>query len=189
MVTRELVKWAWGLTPATDVQATCHAAVQDGCVHPEVLEVSAMGAFGSHVGNVNRELKRRYLKELCMPIPYACKVAAVDPKSQGVIEEECYIILPFDWFSKLAEHYEDYFEKTMGSRKIGWFWDTQDRSRPQIPAMPQIRVWVVSFEAARSTLYENCFESAFACVQNKFASTKPQSNPQSSITNSQHPIL
>ena len=46
MVTRCLLEYTAGQMSAVSCQKMCHAAVIDGCVHPEVWAVAAIGSWG-----------------------------------------------------------------------------------------------------------------------------------------------
>ena len=51
-----LERWAWGELSAPGVQALAQAALEDGLQHPEVEQLSKIGAKGKHFGNMHRDL-------------------------------------------------------------------------------------------------------------------------------------
>ena len=58
LVTRLLLQYTSGEMSAIGCQKLAHAAVVDGCDHPEVHQVAALGNWGSCPGNVNRDLNK-----------------------------------------------------------------------------------------------------------------------------------
>ena len=81
LVTRCLLEYTAGQMSAVSCQKMCHAAVIDGCVHPEVWAVAAIGSWGEYPNNCNRDLKRFLGDVKSLPEPFIMKVPCVDTKS------------------------------------------------------------------------------------------------------------
>ena len=106
------------------IQAEALAAKQDGVAHLEVLRLASIGSFGTSVHNCHRELKAMYLKNVLTPVPTTFKVPCLDPKAGNnqCVYGSCSVLLPHDWFSALATHFEVHFATMFGSEKIVEFW-------------------------------------------------------------------
>ena len=52
-----LLLWGRGEVSANAIQKLAHAAILDGCDHPELHTLAAFGNYGKHSGNITRDLK------------------------------------------------------------------------------------------------------------------------------------
>ena len=74
---------ALGFLPAVLLQKIAAAAVQDGCEHPEVVEMSRLGACGEVPGNISRDLfKLHRLADRRLPMPLEVEVPYWDCKAK-----------------------------------------------------------------------------------------------------------
>ena len=108
LATWVLKRWSSGIYSATDVQGIAHAAFQDGLRHEEVAKLASLGSWGTHKGNINRDLKAMFVVKN-LPKPFVLRVPCKKPRTDDLIYEDCGIILPHEWLSCIgsrpdAEH-------------------------------------------------------------------------------------
>ena len=94
--------------------------------------MSSMGAFGSHPGDINKALRARYLKGLCMPTPYDV-VAPFVHTTEGeptVFEGVVPVLLPHQMMSAIWHTYPDEFIRMYHPDGCQEFWEACDRWPP-----------------------------------------------------------
>ena len=69
-----LKKFAMGKMSAVEVQEMAAAAVKPGANSAEMLELEALGSYGSKPGNCNRDMLRKCFRNLAGPVPWKVKV-------------------------------------------------------------------------------------------------------------------
>ena len=102
------------VTPSL-VQQICAAAVQDQCVHPEVLAIAKLGASGAYPANVRRQLFKKYAPRVRLPDPAQIDVPyirRVDGKE--VVDKTKYpVINPCGVLDALYETYPKCFHELL----------------------------------------------------------------------------
>ena len=74
---------ALGFIPAVLLQRIAAAAVQDGCQHPEVIEMSRLGACGEVASSISRDVFRMHqLARRRLPTPFVFEVPLWDYKAK-----------------------------------------------------------------------------------------------------------
>eukprot|EP00969_Alexandrium_andersonii_P025030 1093932-Alexandrium_andersonii.AAC.1 len=64
-----LMKWAWGVLAAPDVQELAMATKLGGNDEEEISELASLGAHGTAQEHIHRDLERRFCPELWCPSP------------------------------------------------------------------------------------------------------------------------
>ena len=64
-----LMKWAWGIISAVDLQELAMAVKVSGNTEEEIMELASIGAHGTEAGHCHRDLERKYNKEMWPPQP------------------------------------------------------------------------------------------------------------------------
>ncbi len=121
---RLLDAWTWGDLSAASVQQFAQAALEDGCCMEEIKVLAALGAKGTRLGNIHRDLisqlNTTHLEPAVSTLPMELHVA---PMRVATLD------LPFLWphalFSRLFHKYPGAWrERVCGGdvRNIEVFW-------------------------------------------------------------------
>ena len=134
LVTRLLLQYTSGQISAISCQKLAHAAVVDGCQHPEVWQVAAIGNWGEYSGNCNRDLKKIIGCDGSLPEPCIIRVPCIDTKAspQIIMHDDVSIMLPHCWLASIADLPEA--ESLLGFSKIQSFWDNVNPADPRLLA-------------------------------------------------------
>ena len=68
-----LKRWSVGDIPAVLIQEIADAAVKSGCKEPYVLVLQSLGSNGQQPGNIHRDLKIKFFKNMVAPEPTLCR--------------------------------------------------------------------------------------------------------------------
>ena len=133
LATRLLLQWGAGQISSQDVQKTAHAAVSDGLVHPEVVQLAAVGCWGEQRGNINRDLKRLFPCDY-LPAPLLVRVPYVPEKTlpNAVHHVDCAIMLPHLWVAAIAK--TELQEQALGQHLAPSFWEAVRHDDPRLLA-------------------------------------------------------
>ena len=114
-------KWSWGILAAATVQELAHAAVLSGCDKEDVKEHAALGASGHCSGNMNRDLRARFVREGIAPTAFVLDVPMkFRVRSEMVVRPvTTQLLLPHDWFASLDTH--DLVPSALGTSTLEQF--------------------------------------------------------------------
>eukprot|EP00969_Alexandrium_andersonii_P372566 15482016-Alexandrium_andersonii.AAC.1 len=73
-----LMKWAWGILSAVDVQELALGTKLGGNADDEMEELASLGAHGTVPGHCSRDLKRRFAEETFTPSPRSYRAPFYD---------------------------------------------------------------------------------------------------------------
>ena len=149
-----------GAISAHQVQQLSHCAVLDGASHPEILQLAALGAFGSSPANCTRDLKRMFLREQQMwpPLPLVVKVQCRDTKAMApniLHHEECHMLLPHEVLSALFHKRPEDAEALLGLPSVAAFWHNVAPEEPRLRAKGghPLTTWQPGWESSTIPLW------------------------------------
>lgn len=134
LVTRMMLQYTSGQMSAIACQKLAHAAVVDGCQHREVWQVAAIGMWGEHPGNCNRDLKKIIGCDDILPEPLTIRVPCLDTKSTPniVMWDDASLMVPHTWLASVADLPEA--EALLGLSKTEEFWTNVSPADPRLLA-------------------------------------------------------
>ena len=128
---RLLRLWSLGKLSSTGLQELAHAATSDGLTSEAIVELSALGTFGSHPNNCHRDLLR-LLKNKLKKSRYgglkespsiSIQVAALDSKEENPnTKATCHIVLPHLLVWQTFASYPKLAPALFGVQKLDLFW-------------------------------------------------------------------
>ena len=84
LMTRLLLQYTSGTLSAAEVCRIAHAAVVDGCDHPEIYQFASLGSWGTYPANARRAIER-LLDVSTLPQPTIVRVPCLDTRSNPAI--------------------------------------------------------------------------------------------------------
>ena len=129
--------WGYGRLSATGVQRLAEAAVMDGMRDEALVLLASTGTFGSHPGNINRDLRRVYLRDLQLPALYDVPVAYISLKEDNpFLESKASCLLPHEVLHKLSHFYPMEYERMFGIASCQEFWGQCREDDPRFYQSP-----------------------------------------------------
>jgi len=100
-----LKKFAMGKMSAVEVQEMAAAAVKSGANSAEMLELEALGSYGSKPGNCNRDMLRKCFRNLAGPVPWKVKCSMLLKEEGNPVAKktDCFLLLPHQWILEMEE--------------------------------------------------------------------------------------
>ena len=125
-------QWGWGAMSAPALQECAQAAVLSGCSASDVKDLAATGAHGHSPQNIERDLLRKYCKEMSTPEPFTWKVPMIvrEDNARVVKAVDCSFLLPHQWLAALGGG--SLQESVLGLSKIHEFWSGQSAQDPKM---------------------------------------------------------
>ena len=120
-----LKRWSVGDIPAVLIQEIADAAVKSGCKEPDVLVLQSLGSNGQQPGNIHRDLKIKFFKNMVAPEPHFVQTTIKQKTSHGADKElpgQVPVLLPDQWVPALLENN---FEDVLGMEGVPKFWKEQ----------------------------------------------------------------
>ena len=120
-----LKRWSVGDIPAVLIQEIADAAVKSGCKEPDVLVLQSLGSNGQQPGNIHRDLKIKFFKNMVAPEPHFVQTTIKQKTSHGADKElpgQVPVLLPHQWVPALLENN---FEDVLGMEGVPKFWKEQ----------------------------------------------------------------
>eukprot|EP00959_Pyramimonas_sp_CCMP1952_P467495 9491713-Pyramimonas_sp.AAC.1 len=137
-----LMKWAWGLLSAPDIQEIAHAIKLSGNKESEIDDIASCGAHGTQQGNIHRDLMTRFCDGMETPEPRSYRIPFVESTAgeKHTFFTDVSMYLPSDWFHALAksDSLEDEFDAIFGLSQLEKFWSMQSKRNPALQNHP---VW------------------------------------------------
>ena len=133
LITRLLLQYTSGTLSAAEVCRIAHAAVVDGCDHPEVYQFASLGSWGTYPANARRDIER-LLNVSTLPEPTIVRVPCLDTRSNPAIVmfDDMGIMEPHVWIGALSSHVE--CEQLLGFSSAAAFWDDVSPNDPRFLA-------------------------------------------------------
>ena len=122
-----------------DLQELAHVVLLAGNDEEEVDIIASCGGYGTVVGNIHRDLMRKFCTPLCAPEALAIQVPALDPKcGKSSVIVETHIILPSAWISTLAstKYLEYEYQAIFGLDQVSDFWSAHSEHGPKLRNHP-----------------------------------------------------
>ncbi len=120
-------KWAWGVISVPFLVDICLAAVEDGCDHPTVVQLSRLGGPQRNRGHMHRDLLRRLA-----PSPLVARLSSVPLWMKSafnqVFQTTQQVLLPHALFAVLYSSFKEHFVSVLcggSAGHLGEFWATQ----------------------------------------------------------------
>ena len=124
-----LQKWLWGKISGVCLQEIANAACLDGASHSALRALAKLGAYGSHSGNVTKELMTLHGKGGMTPQVETIIAPVVLPREPTKVVQFAVPTIPFHkWVSSLSHHYADDYQRIFGISKRRAFWDSLSES-------------------------------------------------------------
>ena len=128
-----LRRWADGSLSATDVQEIALAAMKTPRDARDLSALANLGAMGHQKGNCERDLKRKFFKDVSMPEPYMLKTTVFGKQKDGKKEKmQCDfpILFPHLWIRALEE--AEMWDVLGPPNEVSKFWKSQSLKNPRL---------------------------------------------------------
>ena len=118
-----LLQWSQGEMSAAAVQRVAQAMVLDGNRQEAVMELAALGSQGAYPGNISRDLKTKYAKQVKVAEAFNITVPVIDPRANPRQSlEPAGLLLPHDVVCSIGLHYPQHFHHIFGTHDLETFW-------------------------------------------------------------------
>ena len=147
-----LMKWAWGVLSAVDVQELALAIKLSGNEESEIADLASLGASGIDPGHVHRDLERSCCKNLMSPAPQKIRIPCKESKGHpgATLFTDVEMYFASGWLQSLActDALEETFELLFGTSRLRVLGQTGE-VQPQAPRAPIIEEARISGEGYR----------------------------------------
>ena len=138
-----LMKWAWGVLSAPDVQELAMAIKLGGNNDDEILELASLGAHGTSAGHIHRDLVRKFCPVQWSPAPMLFRFPYKDHKGKKdeVLTTDSRMYLCSDWMRSLASNPDLEFEydALFGISSLDSFWNKQKQNNTKLKHHPVLK--------------------------------------------------
>jgi hypothetical protein len=138
-----LLKWAWGALSSADCQELAMAAKLSGNEEEEIDIIASTGAYGQNPGSINRDLMKKFCKDMETPKPRTIRIPFKDRKdpSKSINYTEAKIFLPSDWLVALAcsDNMSADFSALFGVDSLEEWWSQQSAQNPKFRNHPLLK--------------------------------------------------
>jgi hypothetical protein len=133
LITRLLLQYTCGTISAAEVCRLAHAAVVDGCEHPEVFKFAALCSWGEYPANAKRDIEK-LIDVRNFPVPKIIRVPCLDTKSNPhlVMHDDMGIMEPHMWIDAISKLPEA--ETMLGLETVETFWNNVSPHDPRLLA-------------------------------------------------------
>jgi len=134
--------WSEGSLSAMALQRLAHAAHTDGLAHPQLAELSCLGAWGRQPSHCHRDLTAKLLKEVNIAEAVRVQVPCLDSKLEPPYTDQgqCSMMLPHLTLASLAAEYPEQLHAMMGLDSVDAFWHKMLPGDPRLVGNPVLAV-------------------------------------------------